>query len=70
MFNLKNYVMNLIHKMIEMEVADYKVMKFALDYYEKEILTDDDMLQIELWLNPIVEDIPNENETEEIKIEI
>lgn len=70
MFNLKNYVMNLIHKMIDREVADYKVMKFALDYYEKEIITDDDMVQIELWLNPIVEDIPNENETEEIKIEI
>lgn len=50
-FNLHDFVMKTIHKMITSGMeAEYKVMQYALSYYDKGVITDDDMVQISEWI--------------------
>ena len=50
-FNLHDFVMETIHKMITSGMeAEYKIMQYSLNYYDKGILTDDDMMQISEWI--------------------
>lgn len=50
-FNLHDFVMKTIHKMITSGMeAEYKVMQYALSYYDKGVVTDDDMVQISEWI--------------------
>ena len=50
-FNLHDFVMKTIHKMITSGMeAEYKVMQYALSYYDRSVITDDDMVQISEWI--------------------
>lgn len=50
-FNLHDFVMKTIHKMITSGMeAEYKVMQYALSYYDKGVIIDDDMAQISEWI--------------------
>ena len=46
MFNLNNFVMNTITKMIGNE-PDYKVMEYSLTWYDKQVLKDEDLILIQ-----------------------
>lgn len=51
MFNLHDFVLDTIIKMIGNE-ADYNVQRYALKYYESELLSDKDMISVQ---NKIIE---------------
>ena len=76
MFDLRLFVMKTIMGMIGNE-PDYKVMEYALGWYSKSTLLDDDLIEIEAkieeYRNPVVEefipDIPEPDEDDEMKEE-
>ena len=58
MFSLQKFVLDTIVKMIGNE-PDYKVQEYSLGWYDKKVLTDDDMLLIQTKIeekNTIVEE--------------
>ena len=63
MFNLHDFVLTTILKMIG-NVQEYQVREYALGWYTKNILTDEDMMKIEEALQPkeIVEEIIEDTE--------
>lgn len=74
MFSLQKFVLDTIMKMIGNE-PDYKVQEYSLGWYDKKVLTDEDMLLIQSKIeekNVVVEEeiieIPVE-ETEEVPTE-
>ena len=77
MFSLQKFVLDTIMKMIGNQ-PDYKVQEYALGWYDKKVLTDEDMLLIQSKIEeknivveeeiteiPVIEDIFTE-ETEEV----
>jgi len=46
MFDLRSFVMKTIRGMIGNE-PDYKVMEYALGWYTRSILSDDDLMEVE-----------------------
>lgn len=46
-FNLGAFVKRTIMKMIDAGREDWRVMQYAITYYERDILTDADMLEIQ-----------------------
>lgn len=77
MFSLQKFVLDTIIKMIGNE-PDYKVQEYSLGWYDKKVLTDEDMLLIQSKIEekntiveeviteiPVIEDIFTE-ETEEV----
>lgn len=48
-FNLRNFVMKTLIAMKDAGEDEYKVMQYALKYYEKSVLTDEDMAEVESW---------------------
>lgn len=77
MFSLQKFVLDTILKMIGHD-ADYKVQEYSLGWYDKKVLTDEDMLLIQSKIEekntvveeeiteiPVIEDIFTE-ETEEV----
>lgn len=67
MFSLHDFVLKTIKGMIGQE-PDYKVMKYSLGWYDKEILTDEDMAEIQADIEaqyPEPEPLPTEP-TEEV----
>ena len=81
MFSLQKFVLDTIMKMIGNE-PDYKVQEYSLGWYDKKVLTDEDMLLIQSKIEekntvveeeiteiPVIEDIFTE-ETEEVVEEV
>lgn len=51
-FNLHDFVMKTIHKMVTSGMeAEYKIMQYSLNYYDKGIITDEDMTQVSEWID-------------------
>lgn len=50
MFNLHDFVINTITRMIGNE-PDYKVMEYSLKWYDKQVLKDEDLILIENKIN-------------------
>lgn len=61
-FNLRNFVMKTLEKMRESE-DEYQVRVYALKWYTKGILTDEDMAAIEGWYE--IKDVEDEDTSEE-----
>ena len=62
MFNLHDFVIKTLSKM-KSRLDEYQVRAYALSWYSKSVLTDDDMLTIDSWYS--VEEVteePNEDE--------
>ena len=58
MFSLQKFVLDTIVKMIGNE-ADYKVQEYSLGWYDKKVLSDDDMLLIQTKIeekNTVIEE--------------
>lgn len=66
-FNLRNFVMKTLTSMKNGGEDEYKVMQYALKYYEKGVLTEEDLAEIESWFEEKEEtEEPEEEETTEI----
>lgn len=48
-FILKAFVMKTLTSMKEAGEDEYKVMQYALKYYEKNVLTEEDLAEVESW---------------------
>ena len=48
-FNLRNFVMKTLTSMKDSDEDEYKVMQYALKYYEKGVLTEEDLSEVESW---------------------
>lgn len=64
-FNLRNFVMKTLTSMKYGGEDEYKVMQYALKYYEKGVLTEEDLAEIESWFEE-KEETKEEDETTEI----
>lgn len=42
--------------------SEFQVREYALNWYAKSVLADDDMAEIESWYTPIEDDEPIEND--------
>ena len=68
-FNLHDFVMKTLTKMKEGGEDEYKVMQYALKYYEKGVLEDTDLEEVQKWFEEKEEEIveptyPKEDDAE------
>lgn len=63
-FDLKIFVMKTLTSMKEAGEDEYKVMQYALKYYEKNVLTEKDLAEVESWFDT-EEDVEGEEPMEE-----
>lgn len=63
-FNLRNFVMKTLTSMKDGGEDEYKVMQYALKYYEKGVLTEEDLAEIESWFEEKEEPEEDEETTE------
>lgn len=66
MFNLHDFVIRTLSTM-KSRLDEYQVRAYALSWYSKSVLTDEDMLTIDSWYNTVdeVTEEQTENEAEE-----
>lgn len=48
-FSLKNFVMKTLTSMKEAGEDEYKIMQYTLKYYEKGVLMEEDLAEVESW---------------------
>lgn len=48
-FSLKNFVMKTLTSMKFGGEDEYKIMQYALKYYEKGVLTEEDLAEVQAW---------------------
>lgn len=63
-FILKAFVVKTLTSMKEAGEDEYKVMQYALKYYEKNVLTEKDLAEVESWFDT-EEDAEGEEPMEE-----
>lgn len=59
-FSLNKFVMKTLVSMRDAGEDEYKIMQYALKYYEKGVLTEEDLAEIESWFEE-----PEENPEED-----
>ena len=57
MFSIHDYIMKTLRGMVG-HYPDFQIMEYALNWYEKGKLTEDDLAEVESWFEP--EEIPVE----------
>lgn len=55
-FSLNKFVMKTLTSMRDAGEDEYKIMQYALKYYEKGVLTEEDLAEIETWFEEPEED--------------
>lgn len=68
-FSLKKFVMKTLTAMKDAGEDEYKIMQYALKYYEKGVLTDDDLAEVEGWFE-VQEEEEDTDEAEELPEEV
>lgn len=63
-FNLHDYIMKALRGMVG-HYPDFQVMVYALNWYEKGKLTEEDLAEVEAWFEPVTEEPLEEPPTEE-----
>ena len=63
-FSLKKFAMKTLTAMRDAGEDEYKIMQYALKYYEKGVLTDNDLAEVESWFE--VPEGEDTDETEEV----
>lgn len=48
-FNLNTFVIKTLESMKNGGEDEYKIMQYALKYYEKDVLTEEDMEKVQSW---------------------
>lgn len=64
MFSLHDFVMKTLSTM-KSRLDEYQVRTYALSWYSKSVLTDEDMLTIESWYSVETEETVTDNVTEQ-----
>lgn len=64
--NLHKFVMRTLEQMYESDESEYKVRQFALKWYTKDVLKDEDLVTVDGWYlteetETTIEDIENSN---------
>ena len=62
-FNLNEFVMKTLESMKNGGEDEYKIMQYALKYYEKDVLTEEDMATVQSWFEES-EETPKESENQ------
>lgn len=64
MFNIRDFIMNTL-KGMHGHYPDFQIREYALNWYAKGKLTEEDLMEVELMLNPpiVEEEEPVEEET-------
>lgn len=64
MFNIRDFIMNTLRGM-HGHYPDFQIREYALNWYAKGKLTEEDLMEVELMLNPpiVEEEEPVEEET-------
>ena len=57
MFSIHDYIMKTLRGMVG-HYPDFQIMEYALNWYEKGKLTEDDLAEVKSWFEP--EEIPDE----------
>lgn len=65
-FSLKNFVMKTLTSMKDGGEDEYKIMQYALKYYEKGVLTEEDLAEVQAWFEKPEELEQEETSDEEI----
>lgn len=65
MFSIKDFVMKTLKGMIG-NYPDFQVREYALNWYAKGTLTEEDLAELEAILSP-VEEVPTEEVQEEVE---
>ena len=60
---LKKFVMRTLEGMYASGENEYKVRKFALNWYNKDVLDDEDLITIDSWYTTEAEETVTENVT-------
>ena len=60
-FNLNTFVMKTLESMKNGGEDEYKIMQYALKYYEKDVLTEENMEKVQSWFEE-TEEQPEESE--------
>ena len=47
--NLQKFVMRTLEQMYESDESEYKVRQFALKWYTKDVLKDEDLVTVDSW---------------------
>ena len=64
MFNLRNFVFKTLETMMN-KLDEYQVRSYALSWYSKAVLTDEDMATIDGWYSSAEETTENAEQTAE-----
>lgn len=67
MFSIHDFIMSCLHGMVHF-YADFQVREYALNWYEKGKLNEEDLAQVENWLVFIpepVDNLPNDEPVDE-----
>lgn len=67
-FSLNKFVMKTLISMRDAGEDEYKIMQYALKYYEKGVLTEEDLAEIEAWFEE-PEENPEEDPAETSEVE-
>ena len=62
--NLQKFVMRTLEQMYKSGESEYKVRQYALKWYTKEVLNDEDLVTVDGWYS-----VDEEEETEEAEEE-
>ena len=68
MFSLHDFIMKTLKGMFG-QYPDFQVMEFALNWYEKGKLTEEDLAEVEAWFEPDPEKVIPEEIYEEGEVE-
>ena len=63
MFELRDFIINTIKSMLGNE-AEYKVRKYASGWFEKDVLTLEDLQMIDDYYKPVIESTEGESYTD------
>ena len=59
MFKIKEFVMKTLKGMV-CNYPDFQVREYALNWYAKGVLTEEDLAELDAYINPITEEVEEE----------
>lgn len=59
--NLQKFVMRTLEQMYESGESEFKVRQFALKWYTKDVLKDEDLVTVDGWYSAVEDDTENLN---------
>lgn len=64
MFSIHDFIMKTLRRMVG-NYPDFQIMEYALNWYEKGKLSEEDLAEVESWFEPEEEETPEAPEEEQ-----